>query len=503
MKKSYSKKVINKNSIKNPILNVGRETLLYIPAKLFPALFGFIGLTTYTRIFSPAEFGTYSLIMATIGIIGVFTYSWINQSNLRLFQPYRNDHKLDLFFSTSFFLQSGALIGSSIILFILSSLSLLPLEITKYMLLLIEVLFSTSLFETVMTILMSDRKPKTYSVFRSLSVISYLVISLLFIYILNYRISAIFIGYFLTNLILFVVIIFKLQFYKYVSLNSFSSETLKEFISYGIPLLAALMFSWILMLSDRYLIEYFRGSYEVGLYSASYQLADSPIGLISSTIIMAAFPIILDTWEEKGDQVTIDLISNIMKYYLLFAIPTLVYVIILSQEFMLILGNSYLDGYTVLPWICFGSLILGLCTYINKGLELKKKTRILSFIVGLAAISNVLLNLILIPRYGFYGAGMATGVAYLIYFIVSIAISRKYLICRIPLKSTLNFSLSSLIMGISLLLLKGYLNESLFSLFLVTSIGAIVYVISIFLSGEIKYELIFIKSYLNSMINNV
>ena len=243
--------------------------------------------------------------MTTVGIIGVFAYSWINQSNLRFFQAYRNNHKLDLFLSTSFFLLFGTLIGSSIMLFILSRLSLLPRDIIEYMLLIIVVLIATSLFETVMMILMSDQKPKMYSIFRSLSVILNLGISLLFIHIFNYRVSAILAGYILTYLTLFIIIISKLQLYRYISLKSISIKTLKEFIDYGIPLLAALILSWILTLSDRYFIEYFRGNYEVGLYSASYQLADYPIGLISSTIIMAAFPIILDTWEKKGDQITV------------------------------------------------------------------------------------------------------------------------------------------------------------------------------------------------------
>ena len=189
-----------------------------------------------------------------------------------------------------------------------------------------------------------------------------------------------------------------------------------------------------------------------------------------------------------------------MKYYILFGIPTLVYVIILSQEIMSILGNSYSGGYTILPWICFGSLMLGFCVYINKGLELNKKTRILSFIVAVAAISNILLNIVLIPQYGFYGAGVATGVAYLIYFIVSIIVSRKYLKCIIPIKSVLNSLLSSLIMGLSLLLLKGYFNTSIFSLFLVTSLGAIIYIISIFFSGEIKDEIQLIQIYLYTVL---
>lgn len=497
MKRFTQKKIINNKSMSNPILNVGRDTLLYIPAKLFPALFGFLGLTIYTRVFSPAEFGTYSLIMATIGIIGVFAYAWIDQSNLRFFQPYKNSHELNTFFSTSFILLFGTLISLSIILFVLARLSILPSDVIKYIVLLIGVIFTSSLFETIMNILVSDRKPKIYSAIRNFSVISYLSISLWLIYFLKYRVSAVLLGYFLTNSILIVIMIIKFKLYKHISLKSFSTKTLKEFIGYGIPILVALMLSWVLILSDRYFIEYFRGSYEVGLYSAPYQLADYPIGLVSSTIVMAAFPIIIDTWDKEGVQATIDLISNVMRYYILFSIPILVYVIILSQKLMLILGSSYSDGYIVLPWICFSSLMQGLCVYINKGLELKKKTGVLSFIVGVAAISNLILNFVLIPKYGFYGAGIATGVAYLIYFVVSVAISSKYLKCKIPLKSTINVLVSSLIMGIPLLLLKGYLYESLFSLFMMTCLGAIIYTVSIILSGEVKEEITFIKRYLN------
>lgn len=488
----------NNEPTKHLILNVGKDTLLYIPSKLFPALFGFIGLSVYTRIFPPNEYGDYSLIIATVGIAGIFAYSWINQSNLRFFSPYKIGNKLGVFFSTSFFTLIGALAISSLILIILSKFSLLPHGIANYVMLAIGVMFTMAFFETLMTILRAERNPKSVSLFRSLSSGLCLAISLLLIYTFNLGIAAILLGYILTNSMLSATIILKFKFYRYIHFRYFSGKALKEYADYGIPLIATSLFSWILALSDRYIIEYFRGSGEVGIYSATYQLAEYPMSLISSLIVMAAFPIIIDTWEKNGDKVTKELISNVTRYYLLLAIPSLIGIIILSKEIMLILGRSYSVGYNVLPWVCFGSLMAGMCIYVNKGLELKRNTRILAFLVGIAGISNIVMNLLLIPKYGFYGAGVATGIAYLIYFVLSVSISRRYLEWTIPTNSIKNILICSMVMGIMLFIAKKYLAESLLNLVMLIGLGTTIYFITLFFTGEIKREVVFIRNYLNS-----
>jgi O-antigen/teichoic acid export membrane protein len=202
----------NDESNQHLILSVGKDTLLYIPSKLLPALFGFIGLSIYTRVFSPGEYGDYTLIMATIGIFGIFAYSWINSANLRFFTRYKNENRSESFLSTSFFTLIGTLIGSSLLLAFLSKFSFLPHNIANYLMLAIGVLIATSFFETLMNILRADRKPKNVSLFRSLSSGLCLASSLLLIYIFNLGISAILLGYILTSSILSLVIILKFNF---------------------------------------------------------------------------------------------------------------------------------------------------------------------------------------------------------------------------------------------------------------------------------------------------
>ena len=491
------------NRLSKSIKNVAKDTLFYVPLKLITLLFAFIGLPIYTRVFTPMEYGNYALIIATTGFLGIFTYAWMNQSNLRFFASYKKDNKLNTLFSTSIFTLIGMVIVSSILLITLSKLSYLPQVIIQYITLIIGIIFTTALFETLITILRADRNAKNVSIFGSISSGLYLVISLSLIYIFNFRISAILLGSIVANLILSTIIIIKFDFQKHIRYKYFSGKALKEFIVYGIPLIAILLFSWILTLSDRYFIEYFRDSAEVGIYSAAYQLAGAPVLLVSSLILMAAYPIIIDTWEKNGDGITRELISSVTRYYLLLAVPSMIGTIVLAKEIMLILGQSYYIGYSVVPWVSFGYLMLGLCFYSNKGFELKKKTKILSILVGITSILNIVLNLLLIPKYGFYGAGVATGLTYFIYFMLSTSISKKYLKFTINGSSVKNILISSLLMGFALILVKEYIGNSLLSLFLLICLGIVFYFVIIFLTREINNEIVFIKTHLISSFKNI
>ena len=273
---------------------------------------------------------------------------------------------------------------------------------------------------------------------------------------------------------------------KMIDYRFISKDTLIEFVQYGVPLIVTLLFSWILTMSDRFVIEYFRDGQEVGLYFAGTQLAEMPISMISSLIMMSAFPIIIDTWEKKGDDITRDLIANITRYYLLLAIPSLIGITVLSREFMSILGESYFDAYMILPFLAFGSITLGLCMYLNKGLELKKNTKLIALMNSAAAIVNLIFNIILVPVYGYYGAAMSFALTFVVYFVISLYLSQRYLKWKAPVKSIIKILIGSAIMGISLIIVKPYFYQSWFSLIILVGIGIVVYSLVIILSGEVK-----------------
>lgn len=490
----------NDNLVLKSLSNIGKDSLAYLPGQLIPSIVGFIALSIYTRIFSAEDFGDYSIIMATVSLLGVFTYAWLNNSNIRFFSSYKSNDMLASFFTNLLFILAICFFCIICILLILFKLSFIPFNISNYLIYLVGVLVANSIFEISITFLRADRKPKTVSLINLLATLFSFSTSLFFIYFLNYGIAGIFIGYISTYLIISIYSFGKSKLYSNLKLSTISKSILREFTCYGFPLTFTLLFSWILIISDRYMIAYLRDSSEVGIYSAAYQLASYPMTLISSIIMMSAFPIIINSWEKNESTITIDLISNASKYYLLIAIPSFVGITVLSKEIMLLLGDSYSIGANVLPWVCFGTLFSGLCMYTNKGFELRKKTKELSFLVGLIAISNVLMNYLLIPKFGYYGAGVSTGLSYLFYFLLSSSLSKYYLKWVAPVKSIYRIIFSSFIMSSILIIMKGLFNNSLLNLLLLILIGGLTYITILYLVNEIKEEVRFIFRQANKLI---
>ena len=192
----------------SPLFNVVKDSLLYIPAILVPAIVGFIGLSLYTRTFSPDDYGVYSLIIALLGIIGSLTFGWLNSSNLRLLSAYKKDDRLKYFFSTSLFVLVTSLTVMILILFVINLIFRIDV-INQFLLLITGMLISSALFESVMVILRANRIVKLYSLSRSLSVVFSLLFSVFLIFYMGYGITAILISAIIVNSILSIVIILK------------------------------------------------------------------------------------------------------------------------------------------------------------------------------------------------------------------------------------------------------------------------------------------------------
>lgn len=470
------------------IMMLGKDSLVYIPYRLFPVLFGFLGLWIYTRVFSTAEYGDYSLINITITLLGIFSYSWINESNLRFFTPYKSDGNLKVYFSTSFYMLLEMIFVVTAILIVLAYFQIIPEAITYYLFLIIAQVFVLSFFETLLTLLRADRKAGEVSTCRSVSAFLYLLISLGLIYLFQMGIASILIGYIVTNLAISILIVLRYRYDRYIRAVDFSTRTLRDFVAFGLPLMVTLLFSWVLMLSDRYILEFFRGSTDVGIYSAAYQLADYPITMFASIVMIASYPIIINTWESFGVEATERLITRLVRYYLWFAIPAFVCVTLLARYIMTILPDTYATGAVIIPFICLTKALFCLCFFLNKGLELKKKTLLLALLVGISCVIDVTLNLALVPAWGFLGSGVALGIAYSVYFILSAAISRRYLNWTVSLRSITRIMASTGVMAIVIVAAMQYLSPSIVSLIVLISVGVPVYMIIMVLTGEAKVE---------------
>lgn len=477
------------NGSSKVLIRFGKDVLIYLPSKILPSLMGFIGLMFFTRLLNPDSYGEYSLVVSTVGIVGVLTYGWIRVSALRFYQSYKIEGKLDEYFTNVIFLITVCITITAFLLFVISTLET-PNWLHKYWGYTLLLLIAFSLFELSTTVLRADLNSKLTSLLISLSSF-YVPLSILLFYILNPKVEYIFDSLIVTNLALFMYAFFYCRFYRYIKLNKFSINTIKNFVGYGIPAVFALISSWVLSLSDRYVISIFRNTWGVGIYSAVYQLSSYPFSFLSSLLVMASLPMAISLWEKEGKESAGDFLSKVVKYYLAFGFPLLFGLFVLAKPFAMLLGSKYIEGYVVMPWIFVGSFFLGLSVFVGNILELEKKTKVLAYSVGISAVFNLVLNLIAVPKLGYYGAGITTCLSYILYFVILKVKSDKFIKINIDKWSVLKSLISSALMALILLLIN---PRDIITLVISVAVSIVLYFVSMITMGDFKDEIKFMLS---------
>jgi len=173
------------------------------------------------------------------------------------------------------------------------------------------------------------------------------------------------------------------------------------------------------------------------------------------------------------------------RFILLLAIPVCLGLISISSIFVpIFFGPGYEKVELLLIILSFLAIIIGLSNANGYQYLLPTgKENILTITVTAGAISNFILNLILIPRYYSLGASISTIVAETLVTLVGFIYIRKEKIfsLRKIVKDSLKYLISGIIMLIGLLFIKQYLSTSIVSLIILTVSGVIIYILFILL----------------------
>jgi O-antigen/teichoic acid export membrane protein len=134
---------------------------------------------------------------------------------------------------------------------------------------------------------------------------------------------------------------------------------------------------------------------------------------------------------------------------------------------------EFASGAVVIPFIALSGLLAGIYQIVINITHLVKKNQFNLFIHVLAAVSNLLLNLLLIPFVGFIGAAIATLISYTITAIITILFSFRYIRFKIYWSSISKSVAASGVMAAVILLIPVY---SVYNLLIAVGSGMVLYV---------------------------
>lgn len=201
---------------------------------------------------------------------------------------------------------------------------------------------------------------------------------------------------------------------------------IKEYTSFGLPTIPGSISSWVVASSDRYIIGYFLGANWVGIYSVGYGFGHLPTILIG-ILCFVLLPTLSKLYDEgKINEVKTHL-SYSLKYFLAFTIPFVFGATILSKQVLEIFSTREIasQGYFIVPLVAWSVLFYGFYAVMSSVLVLAKKTKIIGATWILAALANLLLNILIIPHLGILGAAITTLIAYALAMVITTYYSFK------------------------------------------------------------------------------
>lgn len=221
--------------------------------------------------------------------------------------------------------------------------------------------------------------------------------------------------------------------------GSFSLHT-RELLFFSAPLVLSTVLTVLLGMTDTLMLGYFTNTYEVGQYEAAYPIASGML------VVLAAFGFLYlpmaSRLDAEGDHEEINrLYATTTKWVYILTFPLfLVFVVFPADVMQIVFGREYVPAATVLPILAVGFFISTAVGRNRETLSALGETRAILAANAAGFTINVVLNLLLIPRLGFVGAGITSAVSFfLVHSVVLVYLKQEYDITPFSRRSVRTF----------------------------------------------------------------
>jgi len=399
----------------------------YLFSSLTTKAMGFLLLPMFTHYLSPEEFGTLSTLEALGRVLPIFLSLYLDAAFSRYYYQDKkiSEDKVSVLFSTHFWflLPWGVIISVIVIIFspyLMSDLlgvSILPI---------IAVVFTQLLNQLAIMVTMiwtANLLAKRLAIFQ---IIMSLLSLGLTVYFMVYkgegwesRLYAL--GF--VAVLQFCVLLFIALHKSWLSF-SFDFTILKRSLKFSVPLIPNIAAGWIAMFSDRIILAHFGRLDEVGLYSIAAQIAilmyviNDAITKVQGSIAMSG--LVSDKEEAKKKM------SDFLIAY--FTLMSLAYfsLTLFSRELLFYFTEaSFHDAYLIIPILAFVYVLSGFYRVFTIIISFHNATWIISAAAFLQALTNIAVNISLIPTFGMFAAAFSTLISMMFYTLFIIYFAQR------------------------------------------------------------------------------
>ena len=370
------------------------------------------------RILGATEYGKFNFALAFVSLFAIFADFGISQITTREFSREREKEK-----DFASILSLKILLGlGTLVLVLASSFFITPDPIIQKVIWILAIYTVVSSFSGIIFAFFQARQKMEYQAWTQ--IIQALVITAAgFFVILNFpSVENLSYSYLFASLIALIFILIFFHF-KISSLRiSWQKSIWQRFLSLSWPLALAGIFGGIYSQIDSVMMGYWGQLTQTGWYNAAYKIIG--VTFIPTTLIATSFYPALSKFFQDSKEKLQTVWNYFMDSMIILAVPIVVGGIVLAPRIIDFIydptyfptGRETILAFQIL--LIMAGLVF-LSNPFGQILVVANQQKKLFFVTLAGAVINVILNLILIPRYSLYGAAATTcATCFLIFFLL-------------------------------------------------------------------------------------
>ena len=385
------------------------NTLIFAIGSFGSKLLVLILVPLYTAALSPDQYGTVDLVAQTANILlPIFTLS-VAEAALRFGLDAKTREQRQTIYTTCL---GVVIFGLGIMAAIFPILSKLE-YLDGFAPILYIYVWTAALKQLNATYVRSLEKVRLFALDGILTTLTMLLLNILFLLKFRWGMTGYLLAIILSDLCSSVFLFLAAGLWKHVNPKRFSLSALGEMLRYCAPLVPTTLLWLITSISDRFIITYFHGEAMNGINTVAYKIP---------TIITTIFTMFSQAWnmsaiQENDSKGREGFYTSIFSFNQSFMYVMAAGILLINRPLTYVwVRPAYHDAMFYSPILTLATVFTCFNVFLGSVYIAEKKTK-RSFATSLAAgIINIILNFLLIPRFGIYGAAGATFGAYFAVF---------------------------------------------------------------------------------------
>lgn len=395
-----------------------KNTIIFTIGNLGSKLITFFLIPLYTNSLTTSEYGVVDLI-ATVGTVAIPLLTLNICESVMRFALDRDTDKKQITRIGTYILLIGAIIG----------IGILPIcsyfdKISNYSIYIYMYVITLAASQLYLCDLRGKELLVLYSIGNILHTFLIAVFNIIFLVILKQGIEGYLMAFIVSNVITAIYAIIAGKSYKSFDSFSVDEKLVCNMTKYSVVLIPNSFMWWIMNSLDRIMVSSMVGIAANGIYAVSFKLP---------TLVSTLTGIFNQAWSysairEEGAQDESEYNNMIFRKLTGIVMLLGLGLILFSKPFLrFYVAKEYYGAWKYTPFLTIGFVYLTLGTFVATSYTVHKDSFGYLFSGMFGAIFNVILNSVLIPIIGVYGAAVATCISYILVFAFRVFHTRKYI----------------------------------------------------------------------------